>query len=401
MVLAVFNSLNIWIVLMAVLVLLLYLFYKERKMTFHYMPTEENQRILAHLKKVISSYYPSVFIPSNLFKMAISSKTTKNTDHFTRQMIDLHDGEKISLDWLPKNYSALPADCPIVILIPGITSDSRAMYAKIFAHYGVFDYQFRVAIMNRRGYNNMPLHKDDPDPITWNKFGDLDAVIKEINAEFPSANLYLAGLSMGANHIQRYAGMKGMEEEAIPIKGMGCLSSPYCMKTTTHLLNRGNSLVRKSIVSSLKQTFSNQLGNPKFKAALHKRGIDPKVVLSSKTTDDFNASFSLRFTDFKTLDCYKAGVSSVGFVKFIPIPTLAINSLNDMVSPPSAVPFEEINQNPNVIQIMVNSGGHLEYFSGFKLRRWGFDAILTYFKNIEMGLIDVSAEEKFSSDLLQ
>ena len=89
----------------------------------------------------------------------------------------MSDGEVVSLDWIPKNYRQLPSDCPIIILVPGLTNDSRSRYAKRFVDYAFHDYGFRACIFNRRGYSRMPFQRQNPDPITWNKFDDLHQVI--------------------------------------------------------------------------------------------------------------------------------------------------------------------------------------------------------------------------------
>lgn len=368
----------------------------ERQMQIYFQKNTANYAVLRGLDGILNGYRPSVFVPSHLLKMLFSVQKVKCLKHFQRQYVLLDDGEKISLDWLPKNYPSMAAGTPIVIMVPGITSDSRATYVNVFARYAVEDYKFSVAILNRRGYCEMPYHREDPDPITWDKFSDLDKVIRSINEEFPKSNIYLAGVSMGANHIQRYAGMKGKAREPINVKALGCISSPYCLKTVAVILNK-NLILKHAMLKTLMETFENHLHCEKFQKALKKRKIDPKLVLKAKCSDEFNKIFSLRFTKYKDLDAYKSGVSSVGYIKSIAIPALAINSKNDIVAPHVAIPLEEIKDNHNYIQLMVNGGGHMEYFSGYNLRRWSFDAVLTYFSKIEGGILNDGEESTTDS----
>lgn len=360
----------------------LYVFFKQRKMTLHYTKTERNLRILAELSSVLARYYPFVLLPT-IVKMYFSSTKVKSIAHLERQEIQLEDGERISLDWLPKNYAELPEDTPVILLVGGITTDSRAVYTNVFMRYAVEKYKFRIAIMNRRGYCNMPFHGDNPDPVSWDKYDDLVEVIKVVVSQFPDSNLYLAGLSMGANHIQRLAGMKGQSGDHFPIRGLGCIASPYCLKTVTSKLNEKDTILRRSMAASMVNSFKEQLQCPRFAETCQKRGIDIEAVLRAKTSDEFNEVFSMKFREYKTLNCYKEGVSSVGFIQHIKVPTLAVNSHSDKVSVTSAIPFDEINQNPNFIQVVTNGGGHLEYFSGITLRRWSYDLVLTYFRNLE------------------
>ena len=109
-----------------------------------------------------------------MWKMGLGSKKVKSTDHFTRQEVQLADGESVYLDWWPANHDILPASTPVIIMVPGLTSDSRAHCVNIFTEYAWRDYGFRTCVFIRRGYGLVPFKKEDPDPITWNKFSDLD-----------------------------------------------------------------------------------------------------------------------------------------------------------------------------------------------------------------------------------
>lgn len=368
----------------------------DRAMTVNCSPTEENKKMLEGMKGVFEGYQPTWFMPFNLPRMIVSFTALPDTKHLERQDIKLSDGEVISLDWLPKTYAGMKEDTPIVILVPGLTSDSSAAYANVFLEYAVLEYGFRGCILNRRGYAKMKFLKAELDPITWNKFEDLDHVLKLVEKEFPKANIYLAGTSMGANHIQKYAGLKGESQAMVNVKALGCVSSPYCILKATKHINTGY-WTRKAILKTLLATFEAHLSDDRFLQALEKRNIDPKVVLSSQTSDEFNHHFSVKFTTHADVESYQKSVSSVGYIKHIDVPTLAVNSKSDLISPYSAIPFDEIALNPKYIQVSVKGGGHLEYFSGNYMRRWAFDAILTFFKNIEADLKSVPPSPRIPS----
>ena len=375
-----------WVLSTLFLVYLAQKYLRQKEVTLYYAPTKKNQAILKNLSSMINSFRPSVFIPTVL-ELYFSVQKVKCLKHFERQEITLSDGEVVSLDWYPKNARNMEAGSPVIVVVPGLTSDSRSGYANIFAKYAVSDYGFRVAIVNRRGYCGMPYKREDPDPITWNKFSDLDEIINTVKTEFPFTNLYLTGFSMGANFIQKFAGLKGKAKEHLPVKAIGCISSPYCLKTTTKRLNSGV-FFKRAMAHGLKETFQNHLHDEKFQVALKKRKIDPSKVLASRCSDEFNKNFSIHFTSHKCLNGYKEEVSSVGFVQHIEVPTLAVNAKTDPISPFDAIPFSEIEKNPNYIQVVTNGGGHLEYFSGLNLRRWSYDLVLAYFKNLEIEALE-------------
>ena len=366
----------------------------DRMMTLDYTPTDQNKIIVDGLSDVLAQYQPTLYLPFNLLRMIMSFIAVADTKTMMRQEVRLSDGEVISLDWLPKTFASMAESTPIVLLVPGLTSDSTAAYANEFISYAVSKYGFRACIMNRRGYS-MKYAKEDIDPITWDKFQDLEQVLKMIEAQFPKANIYLAGTSMGANYIQKYAGLKGESQAMVNVKALGCVSSPYCIIKATNHIAQGY-WTRIAIAKTLISTFEAHLSDERFLLALKKREIDPKIVMGSQSSDEFNKHFSVKFTTHPDVASYQRSVSSSGYIKHINVPTLAINSKTDLISPFAAVPFDEIAVNPNYIQISVNGGGHLEYYSGNRMRRWAFDAILTYFRNIETRLNPPISTEKSS-----
>lgn len=353
----------------------------DKQMEITYTPSASNDLIMSRIAKVVHSYSPTIYFPFNHLRMVFSYTVVPNVDHLQRQIINLPDGEQISLDWLPKDYASMTQTTPIVVLVPGLTSDSSAKYTNVFLEYAAA-HGYRACVFNRRGYGNMGYKKNDIDPITWNKFDDLDQVLDTLVKEFPQANLYLAGTSMGANYIQKYAGVKGKKGEKVKVKALGCISSPYCIvKASQHILT--SRIVSRAMAGCLIATFEPHLKDQRFIDTLIQKNIDPQKVLNSQTSDEFNSNFSIHFTDHKDVESYKKSVSSIGHIKHINVPTLAVNSKNDLIAPYEAIPFEEIAANPQFIQILVRGGGHLEYFSSYNQRRWSFDVVLEFFNTFE------------------
>ena len=64
------------------------------------------------------------------------------------------------------------------------------------------------------------------------------------------------------------------------------------------------------------------------------------------------------------IDDYYELLSSHKDALSISIPLLSINSMDDPVIDPNHIPLDDIMQNPNIIQLMVAGGGHIEYFHG-------------------------------------
>jgi uncharacterized protein len=288
------------------------------------------------------------------------------------------DGEEICLDWFPQDYKELAPETPIVLLIPGVNSDSRASYCKSYAHMAYEQYGYRVAIFCRRGQSRMPF-KVKPHFVTWCNYDDLDATINYLTETYVGAPLFLQGISMGACFLQRYCGNLAKEGKKIKAVALGCISSPFSLVKSIGKIHKFP-LLDKSIASMMKQGFKEHLHEPLFLQMCKEKGINSKKVLASKSIDEYNRNYSVILGGYKDVEEYKESASSYKVVKHINLPTLSINTTNDPIIPVHAVPVEDIQKTERFVQVILNSGDHTEYLSGFKLERWVYSLMLEFFK---------------------
>ena len=111
---------------------------RHRRYSLHFKLSQENLETVEFLKHKLSQFSPPIHVPLvvRLFFNSFDVRTN-HQDHtfeeYKREVVSMPDGEEINLDWFPKHYDQLPADAPVVMLIPGINSDSRSRYAKKYA----------------------------------------------------------------------------------------------------------------------------------------------------------------------------------------------------------------------------------------------------------------------------
>jgi predicted alpha/beta-fold hydrolase len=70
------------------------------------------------------------------------------------------DGGEINLDLFPYNFADMKTDTPIVVLIPGCLGNSQIGYVKEYAKI-VEKKGWRLAVMNRRGFDMEPLKSEN------------------------------------------------------------------------------------------------------------------------------------------------------------------------------------------------------------------------------------------------
>lgn len=120
------------------------------------------------------------------------------------------------------------------------------------------------------------------------------------------------------------------------------------------------------------------------------------LIWNAKHTDEINSNYCIKMSGIPSLEAYKQSSSSYDVVRYIPVPALCINSADDDVIPLNSIPREGILANPNCIQLIVQGGGHLEYFSTWKRRRWAYDTVLDYFDYIASRDAEDDKEKLFS-----
>ncbi|TYJ50326.1 hypothetical protein E1A91_A01G198500v1 [Gossypium mustelinum] len=146
---------------------------------------------------------------------------------YRRHLFRAFDGGTIALDWLtytdvvggtscmPDSSAAPKGDkTPIVIVIPGLTSDSAAAYVKHLA-FNLARQGWNVVVSNHRGLGGVSLTSDCCYNAGWTE--DLRKIIDHIRCEYPEAPLYAVGTSIGANILVKYLG-----------RGWGKYSSFWC-----------------------------------------------------------------------------------------------------------------------------------------------------------------------------
>jgi len=70
-------------------------------------------------------------------------------------------------------------------------------------------------------------------------------------------------------------------------------------------------------------------------------------------------------------------------IEDIKVPTLCISSREDPICIHQSIPVEKLYKNENIIFLLAERGGHIEYLSGWRAEWWGFKMALEYFDYFE------------------
>nr|KYP74742.1 hypothetical protein KK1_007434 [Cajanus cajan] len=278
---------------------------------------------------------------------------------YTRQLFRTADGGTIALDWLSSSdvsggaphgddVASEDESIPIVVIIPGLTSDSSSQYVKHLAYYTakrgwkvvVFG---GVSITSNFSYN-----------AGWTE--DVRTVINYLHKEKSKAPLFVVGTSIGANILVKYLGEDG---ENIPVAGAVAVCSPWDLLVRDRYIRRGRmqKLYDKALAFGL-QDYA------KLHQSHFSRNANWEGILKSFSVRDFDDHATRVVGKYESVDTYYRRCSSSIYVKSVAVPLLCISALDDPICTTEAIPWDECKANKNIVVATVKHGGHLAFFEG-------------------------------------
>ncbi|KAK8921803.1 Embryogenesis-associated protein EMB8 [Platanthera zijinensis] len=287
---------------------------------------------------------------------------------YRRQLYSVSDGGTIALDWLLASDvagSSLAGEMviceedttPIVIVVPGLTSDSSAAYVKHIA-FQMAKLGWNVVVENHRGLGGVSITSDCFYNAGWTE--DLREVVNNLHEKFSMAPLFAIGTSIGANILVKYLGEEG---EKTPLAGAASICSPWDLVVCDRFIRR--KLVQRFYDRALTIGLK---GYAQLHRPLLTRLANWDGIRKSRSVRDFDNHATCIVGNFETVDTYYRQCNSVSYVGNVSVPLLCISALDDPVCTKEAIPWDECRLNKNIILATTPHGGHLAYFEGITAR---------------------------------
>ncbi|XP_022773505.1 phospholipase ABHD3-like isoform X2 [Durio zibethinus] len=257
---------------------------------------------------------------------------------YKRQLFHASDGGTIALDWLTSSdvsrgtfemNDAVSKDdtTPLVVVIPGLTSDSTSAYIKHLA-FGMAKRGWNVVISNHRGLGGVSITSDCFYNAGWTE--DIRIVIDYLHHHYPKAPLFAVGTSIGANILigDRF----------------------ICRRLVQKLYDRAIAIGLQGYA---------KLHEPRYSRLANWEGIKKSCSIR-----DFDNSATCLVGKFETVDTYYRHCSSSSYVQNVSVPLLCISALDDPICTREAIPWDECRANKNIVLATPQHGGHLAFFEG-------------------------------------
>jgi predicted alpha/beta-fold hydrolase len=297
---------------------------------------------------IIQSTYKAPYFFRKGFIGTVYSGLIRRVNDLTqkRERIHLPDGDFLDLDW---SYAQEKTQ-KLIILLHGLEGNAQRPYmtgtAKLFNTNNV-----DAVCVNFRGCSgeaNLKYYSYHSGATN-----DLHEVIQHAIYKKHYSEIYIKGISLGANMVLKYLG----ERNDVPnqIKAVIAVSAPcYLQGSAKELHAFKNVLFHDRFLKHLKNNL-----NRKQKQFTDILSIEE--VKSIKTLSDFDEVYTAKAHGFKDASDYYEQSSSLQFLHNIKTPTLILNALNDSFLSPECYPIKEAKNNPNLYLEMPSHGGHVGF----------------------------------------
>ncbi|EDP69792.1 hypothetical protein FBALC1_09682 [Flavobacteriales bacterium ALC-1] len=297
---------------------------------------------------VIQSKYKPPFWAKTSFVSTVFSGLARKVSGVkqTRERIALPDNDFLDLDW----SHAPEKSNKVIVLLHGLEGNAQRPYmtasAKLFNDNGI-----DACAVNFRGCSGEPnlLYRSYHSGATE----DLEAVVNYILSKNSYDEIYIKGISLGANMALKYVGER--DDLAKEIKVVIAVSVPCDLKgSCDELLSLKNKHYAIRFLKHLKDKL-------KPKLIQFPKNIKVADFNSINSLIDFDHIYTSKAHNFKDAYDYYEKASCLQFLPNIKVPSLIINALNDSFLSASCYPVKEAKENPNLYLEMPQYGGHVGF----------------------------------------
>ncbi|KAJ7513814.1 hypothetical protein O6H91_23G015900 [Diphasiastrum complanatum] len=311
--------------------------------------------------------------------------------NYSRQLFSTPDGGTIALDWvksigryhMTKEQFPASDETPIVVVIPGLTSDSTDAYVKHLVAM-LYSHGWKAVVANHRGLGGVSITSDCFYNAGWTE--DLRRIVAHLHIETPKARLFAIGTSIGANILVKYLGEEGKNT---PLSGATAICCPWDLVVCDRFIHRGGvQKIYNTILTTGLRDYARQ------HQSVFSRMTDWQMIDKSRTIRDFDNFCTRLVGNYETVDTYYRRCSSIHFLEGVSVPLLCISSLDDPVCTKEAIPWDECSTHPYVILAVARHGSHIAFFEGLTASSMWWVRSVTEFLTVLLSSSSNDVQEK-------
>ncbi len=185
---------------------------------------------------------------------------------------------------------------------------------------------------------------------------DLAFVVERVRRSHPGRPLGAVGFSLGGSVLLKYLGERGADS---PIAAAVAICVPFDLAASCDLVGRGfmGGLYTRYFLRSLRRKV-------RAKREMLDGVVDAARALRARTLREFDDALTAPLHGFADAADYYAKSDARAFLPRIRVPTLLVQSRDDPISDPAALPEAEAAANPHLTAAFAPGGGHVGFVEG-------------------------------------
>ena len=276
-----------------------------------------------------------------------------------RERVELSDGDFIDIDWLTAEERAKNSAQPLVFILHGLCGSSSSSYVLSLQRL-LIENGFNSVVMNFRGCSGELNRKAQA--YHSGVSHDLEEVLRNVISQHKPEAVSLVGYSLGANVLLKWL---GEHHDYSKVDKAVAVSTPFtlglCSREMLSGLSRiyGRYFTRRLLSDYLhkRKEFELQDKGPELEELL---GLgDVSRVSNIWELDD---QITAPLHGFESANDYYKRCSSIKFLPEISASTLLIQSYDDPLVPPVALPEAGMVSESTVMELSPK-GGHVGFVS--------------------------------------
>lgn len=271
-----------------------------------------------------------------------------NTFTWSRERLELEDGDFLDLDWLPA-----PDSRRLVVLSHGLEGNSDRHYVRGMAR------AFRQNGWEALAWNCRSCSGELNRTARLYHHGDVEDighVLAHALRQKDYESVVLIGFSMGGAITSKYLGVQGTQLPS-PIRAGIAFSTPCDLRAGAEALELpGNAFYKKRFFRKLQAKL---LAKEQQFPGL----IDPSLFAQVQRWSDFDEWFSAPVAGYRNANEFYEHSSCVNFMAGSIVPLLIVNAQNDPILLPACTPVELSEKYDHIFVEMPLTGGHVGFQS--------------------------------------
>lgn len=321
----------------------------------------------------LTPFEPAQFATGPHAQTILANKL-RPTDGLTFKLdkIDTPDDDFLVVEYATNAaHDPIPADAPVLLCLHGLEGHAKGVYM-LETYRQALKHGLRPVGLNYRTCGDIMNQ-------TWQMYNagatdDVALTVNELLKQFPDASsINIVGFSLGGNMLVKYLG----EGRELPSKLMAtaAVSPPFDMNLGIQQLLHGMGwFYGFRFLRTLKR-------KARLKADLIKDRVDLDAVLASKTLFEFDDVGTSQLYGYKNAEDYYNQCGCGQFLDRVTVPTLLIRSLDDPFMDPADIPYDTIEQNPNLYAAITETGGHVGFMQAGR-HFWGEETAVRFVDHV-------------------